>query len=777
MSNTEAALRTGLVANHWGLGRAEIVNGKIGRVVGHLSDPNPSKINDNIAGSLSGRARVLQPAIRRGWLEHGPGRTSEKRGNDVFVEMSWTDALDLLADELNRIRRTYGNDSLFAGSYGWGSAGRFHHPQSQLKRFLNTIGGFVRSEGNYSYNAALVLMPHIVGNFREHVKEATRFRNIAAHGKLVVMFGGIASRNGQVSDGGIGRHKLPDALKHCARRGVRFINISPLRRDAAPELKAEWLAIKPGTDVALMLGIAHFLLCQNLHDADFLARYTTGFERFAAYLTGAADGTAKDALWAGAITGIPASRIEKLAREMAENRTMITCAVALQRADFGEQPLWMTVTLAAMLGQIGLPGGGYVIGYGANGLIGLANRPFRPGTLPQGENPVRTFIPVAMISDMLLKPGRHYDYNGTGHRFPDIRMVWWAGGNPFHHHQDLNRLRAAFRRPETVIVNELNWTATARHADIILPVAAPEERRDFVCGQQDHILIPAPALTAPAGAARTEYDIFCDLSRRLGVQAGFTEGRSEEDWLRHLWQVTRRKAHEYGTELPEWEAFMRGDIIELPDPEPDRVFLSGFRADPDKNPLPTPSGRIEIASDNITGFGYDDCPGHAVWIPPRGMTGGQNIPFPLALISGQPATRLHSQYDNGSYSMAHKIRGREPVLIHPRDAAARAVLDGDIVEIFNAQGRCLAGARVTGDIAGGTVFLRVGAWYDPDDRHPQARDRHGNPNVLTHDMRTSRLSQGPAAHSAFVQIRRFTEPVPDIRAYAPPPTERGPECA
>ena len=772
MGDAESASKTGLVANHWGLGHAEIVNGQIERVAGHPGDPHPSRINDNIAGGLRGRARVMRPAVRRSWLEHGPGASGGERGSDSFVEMSWADVLDLLAEELNRVRNDYGNDSLFAGSYGWGSAGRFHHPQSQLKRFLNTIGGFVRSEGNYSYNAALVLMPHIVGNFRDHVKEATRFSNIAAHGELVVMFGGIASRNGQVSDGGIGRHTLPDALKRCAQQGVRFINISPLRRDAAPDLDAEWLAIKPGTDVALMMGLAHCLLRDNLHDTAFLARYTTGFERFAAYVTGEADGTVKDARWAADMTGVPAARIEALAREMAEHRTMITCAVGLQRADFGEQPLWMTVTLAAMLGQIGLPGGGYVIGYGANGLIGNANRPFRPGTLPQGENPVKTFIPVAMISEMLLNPGRSYDYNGTRSVFPDIRMVWWAGGNPFHHHQDLNRLRAAFRRPETIVVNEFNWTATARHADIVLPVAMPEERRDFVGGQQDNILAPSPALAAPAGEARTEYDIYCDLSRRLGVEADFTDGRSEEDWLRHLWLMTRQAAHEHDVDLPEWDAFMGGDIISLPDPAPDQVFLSEFRADPDKNPLPTPSGRIEIASEEITGFGYDDCPGHAAWMPPRGVTAGENVNFPLSLISGQPATRLHSQYDNGSYSMAHKIQGREPVLIHPRDAAARAISDGDIVEIFNARGRCLAGARVTDDIASGTVFLWTGAWYDPDDRHPQARDRHGNPNVLTHDTRTSRLSQGPASHSAFVEIVRFAAPAPDMRAHEPPPMDR-----
>lgn len=162
------------VANHWGLGRARIEGGRLVDVVPPAGDPDPSPINGNIAGSLSGSARVLRPAVRLGWLQGGAGPARGRRGQDPFVELDWPQALDLLAAELTRVRVRHGNEAIFAGSYGWGSAGRLHHPQSQLKRFLNTIGGFVRSEGNYSYNAALVLMPHIVGNYRDHVKEATR---------------------------------------------------------------------------------------------------------------------------------------------------------------------------------------------------------------------------------------------------------------------------------------------------------------------------------------------------------------------------------------------------------------------------------------------------------------------------------------------------------------------------------------------------------------------------------------------------------------------------
>ncbi|MEM9783904.1 MAG: molybdopterin-dependent oxidoreductase [Pseudomonadota bacterium] len=756
-----------LTASHWGAGIAVVENGRVVAVEPHPDDPDPSAINGNIAGSLNGRARVLRPAVRRGWLS-GEG----VRGRDSFVQVGWDDALDLLAADMTRVRRAHGNGAIFAGSYGWSSAGRFHHAQSQLKRFLNAHGGFVRSEGNYSYNAALVLMPHIVGPFRAHVAQATRWRVIAEHSDLVVMFGGLATRNAQVSDGGVARHRLVDNLSACAAAGVRFVNFSPLRTDAAEAIGAEWLAPLPGSDTAIMMGLAHTLMVERLHDNDFLARYTVGFDQVAAYLRGESDGIAKDADWAAAQSGIGADRILKLAREMASGRTMITCAASLQRADYGEQPLWMTVTLAAMLGQIGLPGGGYTIGAGVNANVGNIERPFRWGTLPQGRNPVADYVPVAMISEMLLNPGGTYQYDGEARIFPDIRMVWWAGGNPFHHHQDLRRLHRAFQRPETVIVNELNWTATARHADIVLPVAAPQERTDFGGGRSDNALIPMPACAAPAGEARTEFDIFADLAGRLGDRAAFTEGLDQDAWLRRVWAETRAAAAHTGAQLPEWDAFLAGDILEFPDPSPRQVFLAEFRADPAANPLPTPSGRIELFSERIAGFGLADCPGQATWFPPRAAaptaTATAADRYPLYLLSGQPGTRLHSQLDNGAYSLAAKVQGREPVLLHPADASARQIADGDMVELFNDRGRCLAGARVTEDILEGCVFLWTGAWYDPDYEAQDDRDRHGNPNVLTHDLRTSTLTQSPAAHSAKVEMRRFDGALPPVEAHDPP---------
>ena len=221
--------------------------------------------------------------------------------------------------------------------------------------------------------------------------------------------------------------------------------------------------------------------------------------------------------------------------------------------------------------------------------------------------------------------------------------------------------------------------------------------------------------------------------------------------------------------LPEWYHFIAGDVVTVPDTAPDQVLLAEFRADPKAHPLPTPSGRIELFCNAIAAMGLADCPGHATYFPPRDVVAGEG---PLYLLSGQPGTRLHSQLDNGAYSLSQKVRGREAVLIHPEDAEVRGIEDGDIVELSNSRGACLAGARVTDQIRQGCVFLWTGAWWDPDFSQPHMRCRHGNPNALTHDVRSSSFSQSPASHSARVEMRRFNGTPPDVQAHQPPAISR-----
>ncbi len=765
-----------MTSTHWGAYRVSAEADRILEVQPFEDDPMPSPIGYSIPDAVHHRSRVSKPMIRRGWLEGGPGDAGGARGRDPYVPVDWDEALDLVAGELCRVRETYGNAEIFGGSYGWASAGRFHHALSQVHRFLNCLGGYTYSVNSYSTGAAQVIIPRVLGvNFIDMMWHDTpSWPVIAENTKLLVMFGGIGVKNAQVSMGGATRHSTGKWLERCRDGGVAFVNISPLRNDTLESVNADWLPVAPNSDVALMLGLAYVIETEALADREFLERYCCGYDRFRPYLLGETDGVPKTPEWAEAICGIAADRTRGLARRMAATRCLISVSWSLQRGDHGEQPYWMAATLAAMLGQIGLPGGGVGFGYGAIGGVGNPVRHFDGMALPQGTNPVDRYIPVARIADMLLKPGEPFDYNGRRLRYPDIKLVYWCGGNPFHHHQDLNRLRQAWQRPQTIIVHEPWWTATAKHSDIVLPATTPWERNDIGRAGGDPFLIAMSRIVSPVGEARSDYEIFSGLARRLDVSDSFTEGRDEREWLEHLYDRFRQQLAEAGLTLPGFDEFWEGSYIELPveGREHANAPFANFRDDPRAHPLATPSGRIEIFSETIAGFGYEDCPGHPTWMEPVEWLGADDAKrYPLHLISPQPATRLHSQLDCGKTSRDSKLHDRETMLMNADDAGARGIEDGDLVRLFNDRGACLAGVRLSADVRPDVVVLPTGAWFDPqDDGDPTpGLERHGNPNALTLDKGTSRLAQGSSAHTTLVEVERFEAEAPAVLAHEPPP--------
>jgi biotin/methionine sulfoxide reductase len=431
----------------------EVDNGRVAGVRAFARDPQPSRLINAMPSAVHADCRITQPMVRQGWLEHGVGSHRAGRGVEPFVAVSWDEALDLVAAELRRIKEAYGNEAIYASS-GWASAGVFHDAPTQLSRFFNGFGGFVSQVTNYSFGAASVIVPRVVGTMDPVIGAVTAWPTIAEHSKLMVLFGGIAPKNTEVNKGGIGQHETRDWLAHVRQAGVAFVNISPIRSDTAEALGAEWLPLRPNTDVALMLGLAHTLIAENLYDRTFLDTYTVGFARLRAYIMGESDGTPKDAAWASALTQIPAPTIRALARRMAAVHTMIAVSWSVQRADHGEQPYWMAIALAAMLGQIGLPGGGFGFGYGGMSGIGSPQARLPLPKLPTGANPVKAYIPVARCADMLLNPGATLDFNGHRLTYPDIQLLYWCGGNPFHKTQDLNRLLQAWQKPETIIIHE-----------------------------------------------------------------------------------------------------------------------------------------------------------------------------------------------------------------------------------------------------------------------------------------------------------------------------------
>lgn len=743
---------TGVTSSHWGAFHVDVENGRIVATRPFEADPNPSRIPDILPQAVHHRSRVARPAIRKGWLE---GRRHSGRGTDSFVELPWDEALDIAAREIDRIRTTHGNGAIYGGSYGWSSAGRFHHAQSQVHRFLNSIGGYVSSFGSYSTGCAQSIMPHVfgvdfLGLLYEH---QDGWPTIHDHTETLVMFGGINAKNAQVSMGGVTEHDLSDWFTRFADRGMRCINIGPQRSDAPDS--CDWMPVRPGSDTALMLALAHVLETEDLTDRDFVARCTTGFDRFRPYLMGETDGIPKSPDWAAPLCGVAAPEIVALARRMASTRTLITVAWALQRAEHGEQPYWMSAVLAAMLGQIGLPGGGVGYGYGAIGGVGKALLGMRGMTFSQLANPVETQIPVARIADMLRNPGAPYDFNGRRETYPDIRLVYWAGGNPYHHHQDLNALHEAWQCPETVIVNEPWWTATAQRADIVFPATTSYEREDIGRSNLDDYLFHMPRLIPPQAEARDDYDIFAGLARRLGADEVFTGGRSADEWIETLYEDYRAQARAQGIDVPDLDGLRARNWMRLPirAKGPNRTLFAPFREDPQAAPLPTPSGRIEIFSKTIDSFGYADCPGHPVWLPPSEWLGAATAGAPLHMVSPQPADKLHSQLE----SALADVPGARPVslVLHPGDAACRGIREGDLVRVFNARGACRARARLSDGILPGVVALPTGAWLGPAGG---AIDPDGNPNVLTLDIGTSRLGQGCSAHSTLVEVALLQDP-------------------
>jgi biotin/methionine sulfoxide reductase len=762
---------------HWGTFLVEVSpQGEVLTVSAHADDPDAGPAIANVAGAHRSRARVAQPSVRRRWLERGPG-PDEQRGDpgDEYVEVGWDEALDLAAAELDRVRTVYGNAAIYGGSYGWASAGRFHHAQSQLHRFLNCIGGYTRSVNDYSRGASLALLPHLVGaaGLMDIRMRPTSWGQIARHTDLMVTFGGLRRSNLWIVPGGHDRH-VGSEFARAAGKTTRIVSFSAQRDDVFEELDAQWVPTRPGTDVAVMLALINVLVAEGLTDTAFLTRCTVGAEAVTRYVTGASDGVPKTPEWAQAISGVGAEQIRELAVEMARGRTLVNVVYAVQRAQHGEQPVFAGLTLAAFLGQIGLPGGGFTHGLGSMGDYGVGSVPVRTPHFPQGSNPVAEFIPCARVSDMLLHPGQAYPFDCEIRTYPRVRLAYWAGGNPFHHHQDLTRLRRAFGRLDTFIVDETHWTGTAKHADIVLPVASALERDDLVAGNGDARLRVARKAVEPRAGAREEYEVLGELAARLDAGEAFGEGLDSAGWMRRLYEQWREAPG--SPEVPPFDEFWEAGGTDLPQIPYELPAFGDFRADPEAHPLQTPSGRIELFSQTFAAFAQADVPPHAAWLEPRHWWGSPlAAEFDLHLLCNQPSHRLHSQHDMGAASQSTKVAGREAIRLHPDDAAARGVGAGDVVRVRSAQGSLLAGVAVTDALMRGVAQMHTGAWFDGS--APEIADCiNGNVNVLTRDAGTSALAQACSGANVLVAVQRYDGPLPPVRAYDPPSLVRRPSA-
>ncbi|MHB9331112.1 molybdopterin guanine dinucleotide-containing S/N-oxide reductase [Phytobacter ursingii] len=770
-----SAVKTVLTAAHWGPMLVETDGETVLSSRGALPTNHPNSLQTVVRDQVHSKTRVRFPMVRKGFLA-SPDIPQGVRGEDEFVRVSWDDALALIHQQHKRIREAHGPASIFAGSYGWRSNGVLHKAATLLQRYMSLAGGYTGHLGDYSTGAAQAIMPYVVGG-NEVYQQQTSWPLVLEHTDVVVLWSANPLNTLKIAwnasdEQGIGYF---DALR---KSGKRLICIDPMRSETVDFFgeSVEWLAPHMGTDVAMMLGIAHTLVENGWQDEAFLARCTEGYSVFADYLTGKSDGVAKTAEWAADICGIPAAKIRDLAKLFHENTTMLMSGWGMQRQQFGEQKHWMLVTLAAMLGQIGIPGGGFGLSYhfanGGNPTRRAAVLASMQGCVKDGIEAVEK-IPVARIIEALEKPGAFYQHNGMDRHFPEIKFIWWAGGANFTHHQDTNRLIRAWQKPELVVISECFWTAAAKHADIVLPATTSFERNDMTMtgDYSNQHLVPMKRVVPPRDEARDDFEVFADLSElwEPGGRERFTEGKSDLAWLETFYDIARQRGASQQVTLPPFAEFWEANaLIEMPESEENARFVrfADFRRDPQAHPLKTDSGKIEIYSARIAGFGYADCPPHPMWLEPDEWHGNAR-PEQLQLLSAHPAHRLHSQLNYSSLREQYAVAGREPVTLHPRDAKARGIADGDLVRVWNQRGQVLAGAVVSEGIKPGVICIHQGAWPDLE-RAEGGICKNGAVNVLTKDLPSSKLGNGCAGNTALVWMEKYSGPALTLTAFDPP---------
>ncbi|WP_231928149.1 DMSO/selenate family reductase complex A subunit [Devriesea agamarum] len=730
-------------------------NGQIVRI-----EPDPT--GNNELGTQQVRACVRGRSIRQRIYNPDrlkyPMKRVGKRGEGKFRRITWDEAYDHIARELRRIIKQYGNESVFI-NYGTGVLGgtvtaSWPPGKSIIARFMNLIGGSLDQYGDYSTGCITEGMNYQYGQWMD-----SNSNDDTANAKLVVMFGNNPHET-RMSGGG--EVFVTQEVKR--RSGHRVIVIDPRYSETAMNLADEWIPIRPGTDAALVAALAHVLISENLIDQKFLDTYTVGFDEqhlpagapagssYRSYVMGQGrDKIAKTPQWAAPITGISAQRIEQLAREIAQAKPCsINQGWGPQRQAAGENTSRAIMTLAAMIGQIGISGGG------TGCREGSANLGMVP--MPVGENPVKATLPFFMWTEAIRR-GHEMTaltdgIKGADKISSDLKFIWNYGSNALiNQHADVNRTHKLLQdesKAEMIVVIDNQMTASARYADILLPDVSNAEQSDLVkqgsAGNMGYTILASQAIT-PLFDCRTIYEMMTSLAERFGVKDNFTEGRTQEEWLQHLVELSRETI----PDLPDYDTLKKQGIFRK---KLDSVIpLKNFREDPVANPLPTPSGKIEIYSSVVQEMAQ-------TWILPPGdeltpipefirtweMPGDPlQEKYPLQMIGHHFKGRTHSSYGNVAWL---KEMHPQSMWINPLDAKEREIKPGDTVEVFNDRGRIRIEAFVTPRIAPGVVSVPQGAWFTPD---KDGVDIGGCTNTLT-SQRPTAASKSNAQHTNLVQV-------------------------
>ncbi|EOW6614522.1 trimethylamine-N-oxide reductase TorA [Vibrio fluvialis] len=787
--SAQAAETTGswkVSGSHWGAFRAQIYGGKVQAIQPLETDKHPTEMLNGIKGIIYSPSRVRYPMVRLDWLKKHK-YSAETRGNNRFIRVTWDEAIDLFYRELERVQKQYGPWALHAGQTGWNQTGVFHNCTAMMQRAVGMHGNYITKVGDYSTGAGQTIMPYVLGS-TEVYAQGTSWTEILEHSDNIILWANDPVKNLQVGWNCETHQSFGylDQLKEKIAKGeVNVVSVDPVKNKTQRFLQNDHLYINPQTDVAFMLAVAHVLYTEDLYDKKFISTYCLGFDDFIQYVLGnTKDKIERTPEWAAKICGVTPESIRDFARMLVKGRTQLLFGWCIQRQEHGEQPYWMGAVLAAMIGQIGLPGGGISYGHHYSGIgvpsTGFAGPGGFPRNLDQGAKPKwdnndfngysRT-IPVARWIDAILEPGKKINHNGNTVTLPGFKMMVISGNNPWHHHQDRNKMKRAFQKLETVVTIDFNWTATCRFSDIVLPACTQWERNDIDSygSYSGKGLIAMHRLVDPMFQSRTDFEIMTELTRRFGRHEEFTRGMDEMEWVRSLYNDCK-KANEGKFEMPEFDEFWEQSVLEFGEGKP-WVRHADFRKDPEINALGTPSGFIEITSRKIGRYGYEHCQEHPMWFEKteRSHGGPGSDKYPFWLQSCHPDKRLHSQMcESEAFRATYAVQGREPVYINPMDAKAKGIKEGDLVRVFNGRGQLLAGAVLSDSYPRGVIRIEEGAWYGPLSEKEGAICTYGDPNTLTLDLGTSELAQATSANTCIVDFEKFTGKVPPVTSFGGP---------